>query len=158
MNANSHSRAKLLILESRAGTIEQPERIWLEDHLRECTACSAHATSMDRTVQSLRLVPIRLDPSVVAATRVSVRARADQLGSRRIPRVWLWLTCALSWAWIAETCMLLWRGFAWLGSRFGVPSPLWQMAFALWWAVPALVAAMALSYRSLQGADSLSNP
>jgi hypothetical protein len=37
-----------------------------------------------------------------------------------------------------------------MAHRVGIPSPLWQMGFAMWWAVPALVLAAVLSMQSLQ--------
>jgi anti-sigma factor RsiW len=157
MNTDIHSRAWQLVLESRAGTIGQSERIWMEDHLLACAACRARANSVDEAIRSLRSVAVQLDPAVVEVTRMRVRARSREVGARRPPRLWLWLACALSWAWIAESGTLLWRGFAWLAGRFGVPSPIWQMTFALWWVLPALVVAAALGLRSLQGADSISD-
>jgi hypothetical protein len=69
--------------------------------------------------------------------------------------IWLWIASAVSWAWIAANVSYLWRVFGWMAHRVGIPSPLWQMGFALWWAVPALVLAALLSMESLQDASPM---
>ena len=157
MNDDIHSRARKLIAESRSGTIAKSELAWLDGHMRGCAACYAAAGAMDEAIQSLRAMPVRLNSAMVEATRIRVQARAREFRAHRLPRVWLWLACALSWGWITVSGQWLWHGFAGMARSIGLPSPFWQMAFMMWWVMPALVAAAALSYRSLQGADSARN-
>ncbi len=155
MNRDAHTRAEQLILESRVGAISRVEMVWLESHLRTCDECADRAQTADEAIRALRSMTIRLDPNLVAATRVRIHARAHELRAQRLPRAWLWASCALSWGWIAVCAPRLWRGFGWVAEKVGVPSPLWEMAFALWWAVPALIIAATLGARSLGGADSI---
>jgi anti-sigma factor RsiW len=157
MKRDAHKVASRLILVARIGIIHERERIWLEDHLSGCPNCAAKEGEADDTIRALRSIPVALDPALVKITRVRVQQRAAELRAQRVQQFWLWLGCILSWAWIAESAPLLWRGFSWAALKTGMPSPLWQMAFALWWVMPALVVAAALSYRSLQGADSVAN-
>jgi len=157
MNEEIHARAERLILESRSTGLSPADRDWLERHMEACLSCAARAASVDAAIRWLRLVPVRVNPAVVEATRLRVRTRAKQLRGRRLPQVWLCLACAASWIWIAASAPWLWREFAWAAGKMRIPSPLWQMGFATWWAVPALAAAAALSLRSLQDADAKMN-
>ncbi len=154
MNENIHNRAGKLILESRIQFIPEEQRNWLVAHLEICPACAARAAGTERAVSSLRLAHVALDPVVVEITRRRVRFRAQQLQPRHMPSLGLWLACAASWLWIALSAPWLWRWFAWAAGKMNIPSPFWQMGYALWWAVPALIAAGALSMRSLQDADA----
>jgi anti-sigma factor RsiW len=157
MSGEIHARAEQLILEARVGTMPEQDGIWLDEHLRTCPGCCARAEAVDDAIRSLRSISVELDSALVEITRLRVRQRSVEMRAQRLPRIGLWLGCALSWLWISQSAPGLWRGFAWAATKTGMPSPFWQMAFALWWAVPALVAAVALSYRSLQGADSTAN-
>ncbi len=157
MNEEIHTRAERLILESRSADLTPADRDWLERHLEACPTCAARAASVDAAIRRLRLVPARVNPAVVEATRLRVRTRAKQLRERRLPPVWLCLACTASWIWIAASAPWLWREFAWAAGKMRIPSPLWQMGFASWWAVPALAAAAALILRSLQDADATTN-
>ena len=154
MNEDIHARSERLILESRSADLAAADRDWLEGHLETCSRCAARAASVDAGIRWLRLVSVRVNPAVVEATRLRVQVRANQLRARRFPSIWLCLACTASWIWVGASAPWLWREFAWVAGKMNIPSPLWQMGFALWWAVPALIAAAALSLRSLQGADA----
>ncbi len=155
MNEDNHTRAERLIFESRSALVTPADRDWLEGHLETCPNCAARAASVEAAIRWLRLVPVRVNPAVVETARLRVQARARQLQQGRLPSFWLCVACAASWIWIAASAPWLWRGFAWAAGKMSIPSPLWEMGFASWWAVPALIAAAALSLRSLQGADTI---
>lgn len=157
MNEDIHARAERLILELRSTDLAAADRDWLEGHLESCPRCTARAASVDAAIRWFRLVPVRVNPAVVEATRLRMQARANQLRERHFPSIWLCLACTASWIWIGASAPWLWREFAWVAGEMSIPSPLWQMGFALWWAVPALIAVAALSLRSLQGADATTN-
>ncbi len=152
-----HIRAERLMIASRVEPMPASDRDWLDAHLENCSTCAARAMAFDAAIRSLRAVPVRIDPAVIEATRLRMQVRARQLRGRRYPSIWLYPAVALSWAWIAACAPRLWRSFAWAAGRMDIPSPLWQMGFVLWWVVPALVVAAALSVRSLQGADATTN-
>jgi anti-sigma factor RsiW len=150
MSENMHGRAEQLILQSQVENVTAADLKWLEAHLASCPACARRAAAMDHAIQSIRSVSVRVNPALVEMTRLRVRRRAQELDRRRLPGMWLWVVSAISWAWIAASASYLWRGFGWMAHRVGIPSPLWQMGFAMWWAVPALVLAAVLSMQSLQ--------
>jgi hypothetical protein len=54
---------------------------------------------------------------------------------------------AASWLLGVFSAPLVWRGFARLGSNFGLPKLAIEMGFVLWWAVPALVAVGAVLHQ-----------
>src|SRR5512142_774206 len=117
MNEDTHVRAERLILESRSAVLTPAERDWLEGHLETCSNCAVRAASVDAAIRWLRLVPVRVNPAVVEATRLRVQARAKQLREQRLPSFWLYLACAASWIWIAASAPWLWRGFAWVAGK-----------------------------------------
>jgi hypothetical protein len=73
-----------------------------------------------------------------------VRLRAQELREREPQRLALWLACALSWAFGIASAPYVWRLFAWIGERTGVPRLVWEVGFGLWWTIPALFAAAVL--------------
>jgi hypothetical protein len=46
---------------------------------------------------------------------------------------------------MAACALFLWHGFERLASQLGIPNWLWQAGFGLWWALPPLIVALALS-------------
>ncbi len=150
MSENIHERAARLIFRAQTESVAAADVKWLEAHLAACPACTERAAATQRAIQAVRSVSVRVAPELVEVTRLRVRRRAQQLQSRVVPGMWFWIISALSWAWIAVSTLYLWRGFGWMAHRIGIPSPFWQMGFALWWAIPALVLAALLSLGSLQ--------
>jgi len=70
--------------------------------------------------------------------------RAAELRERAPSRGLLWAITAASWGLGVATAPWVWRGFAWVGEHTGLPKPLWELGFILWWAVPAILAAGAV--------------
>lgn len=155
MSENVHERAAHLIVQSQVENVATADRSWLEAHLTSCPACARRAAATDDTVQSIRSISVQVNPALVEMTRFRVRRRAQELDRRRLPGMWLWIAGAVSWAWTAASVSCLWRIFGWMAHRVGIPSPLWQMGFALWWAVPALILASVLSLKGLQDASPM---
>ncbi len=58
-----------------------------------------------------------------------------------------WLGVGLSFGWVGVSGLFVWRGLQWAAVKAGIPGPVWQMAFGLWWFIPALIVAAALSTR-----------
>ncbi len=150
MSDDVHVRAQKLILRSNVEGLGASDLSWLDAHLSSCPECERRAAATEEAIQAIRSVSVRVDPALVEAARRRVHRRARELERGRLPGTWFWLASAASWLWIAASFSFLWRGFGWVAARVGIPSPFWQMGFALWWAVPALVLVAALSVRSLQ--------
>jgi anti-sigma factor RsiW len=147
MSAKSHQRAEHLIAQERVEEISVAEREWLERHLEECAACARSARRTEQALRSLRSLSVPIPVALTSRTQLRVRLRAQELRAEE-PRWLLWLACGASWAFGAATAPYLWRALEWVGHRTGVPNLLWQMGFALWWVLPAIIVAVVLLFRN----------
>lgn len=144
MSANVHQRAEQLIAQERVEGIGDAEREWLAKHLGECAACAGALEETGRAIGSLRGIGIELPRGLASRTQLRVRMRAEELREHAPGRKLLWAITAMSWALGVATAPWVWRIFAWIGERAGVPKPLWEMGFVLWWAIPATIAVVAV--------------
>jgi hypothetical protein len=139
-----HERAGRLIAKERVEGITDSERDWLAGHFRECSACADAAENMDRSLASLRTEGVEVPRDLAARTQLRVHLRASELREHGPSHRILWAITAASWGLGVATAPWVWRGFAWFGEHTGLPKPLWQMGFVLWWVVPALAAVAAV--------------
>jgi len=151
MNANLgqptlHQRAERLIAQERVEGLSDSDSGWLAGHLRDCPRCAEAAENMDRALASLRVTGIELPPDLAARTQLRVHLRASELREHSPSRRILWAITAASWGLGVATAPWVWRGFAWVGEHTGVPKPLWEMGFVLWWVIPALAAVSAVVF------------
>lgn len=144
MSANAHQRAEQLIAQERVEGIPDAEREWLAKHLGECAACSGSLEETARAIGSLRGIGVELPRGLASRTQLRVRMRAEELREHAPGRKLLWAITAMSWALGVATAPWVWQIFAWIGERTGVPKPLWEMGFVLWWAIPATIAVVAV--------------
>jgi anti-sigma factor RsiW len=147
MKGEHHERAKQLMDVSAVEGISGADQTWLDTHLESCPGCAAYEESVRRTISTLRAVSVALDPTVVEATRLRVRLRAHELREQQSRMRVLWTVCGLSWAMGVASAPLLWWGLEWIGERFAMPWPVWLVAFAFSWIVPAVVVAAVLVWR-----------
>ena len=135
-----HIRAEQLIAQDFVEGISESERVWLDGHLRECERCATAAETTGMALRALKGVAIAVPAGLARKTQFRVRLRAQEhagLASRR--RV-LWTACGISWAFGVATAPLVWQGLQAVAQRFSLSRPLPEMAFGLWWALPAIVA------------------
>jgi hypothetical protein len=144
VSANVHERAERLIAQERVEEISAPDREWLAKHLGECARCAGVGSEVEHAVASLRGVHVELPRGLASRTQMRVRMRAEELREHAPGRKVLWAITAMSWALGVATAPWVWRGFAWIGEHTGLPKPLWEMGFVLWWAIPATIAAAAV--------------
>jgi anti-sigma factor RsiW len=149
MSDSQHERAARMIFRSQLEDLDEADSNWLEAHLADCAECSVRAASMRRSILAIRSATVQVDPAMVQVTRLRVRRRALERERRSLAGTWLWLVTALSLAWIAAVADVTWRGFGWAAHQIGVPSPFWQMGFAIWWVVPPLLLAAMFAGRCL---------
>jgi anti-sigma factor RsiW len=140
MNDNLHIRAQRLLAESVVEGLRPADETWLREHLAECPACAQEASATQNALRALRAVPVNVPRDLAARTQLRVRLRAQEASAASSGSFWLWAVTAASWLLGVFSAPLVWRGFAWLGSNFGLPKLAIEMGFVLWWAVPALVA------------------
>jgi hypothetical protein len=144
MSENLHERAQQLIAQERVEGLSDSDRLWLAAHLQDCAACAVFAQEISAALRVLRTTPLELPAGLVERTQFRVSLRAQQLRQHEPHRRALWIAAGLSWATGVASAPLIWRAFAWLGEHAGVPKLVWEAGFALWWAVPALIAAVVL--------------
>lgn len=144
MSENIHERARQLIAQERVEGISDSESAWLAAHLQECGDCAAVAQDTAAALRSLRTIPIALPAGLAERTQFRVGLRVQQLRETEPRRRALWIAAGISWATGVASAPYVWRLFAWLGEQAGVPKLIWEAGFALWWAVPALMAAVVL--------------
>jgi hypothetical protein len=139
-----HERAQQLIAKDRVEGLSPAEREWLDPHLQECAACSELARATDHALRSLRAVSVPLPPTLASRTQFRVRLRAQQLQVAEPRWRLIWAACGASWVLGAATAPYIWRALEWLGTRASLPKLVWEMGFGVWWALPAIVAAVVL--------------
>jgi len=144
MNANIHERAQQLIAQDRVEGLSAPDTDWLAGHLPECADCANFAERTSAALRALRTMHVQLPAGLAERTQFRVSLRAQQLRQRHPRHRALWVAAGVSWAAGVASAPLVWRMFAWLGDHAGVPKLVWEAGFGLWWAVPALVAAVVL--------------
>ena len=147
MNENVHERAQRLLAESIVEGLRPADETWLREHLAACPGCSQEAAASQNVLRALRAVPVSVPLDLAARTQLRVRLRAQQSSPAAAGSFWLWAVTAASWLLGVFSAPLVWRGFAWLGSNFGLPKLAVEMGFVLWWAVPALVAVAAVLHQ-----------
>jgi hypothetical protein len=144
MNQDVHAKAGQLIAQERVEGVSAAERSWLEQHLGECESCAEQAHATEEAIRTLRGVAIPLPRTLASRAQMRVRLRAEQLQEYEPRWRMMWTACGISWAFGAVTAPYVWRGLEWIGHRLGVPNIVWELGFGLWWAIPAIVVAMAL--------------
>ena len=156
MSEKLHARAQVLFARSRVEGISREERLWLDQHLRDCPECAREILSTQDLLVALRAVPVSVPRDLAARTQLRVRLRTQEIapGSQSSGFV-LWLITGMSWLLGIFSAPLVWRGFTWVGSHFSIPKLALEMGFVLWWVVPALFAVGAvLHQKALVSASS----
>jgi hypothetical protein len=144
IHENLHERARQLISQERVEGIFSAENVWLAAHLQACDRCANFALKTSAALRSLQTIPIALPARLAERTQFRVGLRAQQLRQHQPRRRALWIAAGISWVAGLASAPFVWRLFAWLGEQTGVPKLVWEMGFGLWWAVPALIAAVVL--------------
>ncbi len=153
MTQSSHQEMRRLIASS-AGDLSQALQAMLHEHLQDCAACRDYAAATAEIVRALRGVPLASDPRLVRNIQARVRARAFALRQRKQWLRLVALACPLVGLSSAITTPLAWRAFQWMGTYAGLSRLLWQVGFAFYWVVPALLVSVLLLLRGTHLADS----
>ena len=153
MSENVHTRALQLVAKGRVEGLAQLESEWLAAHLQECEFCNEHARQTDRALRSLRTAAIPLPADLAGRTQFRVRLRAMEMRDREPKRRLLWLACAASWIFGIASAPYVWRVFEWFGQLTGAPKLALEIAFGLWWTIPALFAVIVLLLEGARHSD-----
>jgi hypothetical protein len=144
---DSHARAQELFAKSLVEGLASEEQTWLDAHGQECDACSGEFSLTQEVLQGLRTVHVATPRDLAARTQLRVRLRAAETVQTSGSGLWIWAVTIFSWVLGVVSAPLVWRGFARAGNHFGFPRPALEMAFVLWWAIPALMAVGAVLYQ-----------
>jgi predicted anti-sigma-YlaC factor YlaD len=139
-----HGTIRELLARRRVEALSAREESLVHGHLNECQACAAIDAQMTGALGALRSMAIEVPSGLAARTGLRVRMRAEQLREQAPARRVLWMISAISWALGVATAPWVWRGFEWMGQQTGIPRPLWQFGFLLWWALPAALVVCAV--------------
>jgi hypothetical protein len=144
MPSDPHSQARVLLDRDMVDAISGDDRRWLDSHLSHCAECAHHAELSRRAVRALDSFAFDLDSAAALRVQETVRVRAEQMAARDRE-----FTFAAPLAILLTILgsIALWQPAAWLASRWGIPSPDWQIAFAILWLVPSLLLDMLLLFR-----------
>ena len=154
MSNDLHEQARELFAKALVEGLGKDEQSLLNAHLQECAACAGEFASTQEILRGLRTVHIATPRDLAARTQMRVRLRSAEAAQTSRGGLLIWLVTIFSWVLGVVSAPLVWRGFAWAGEHFGLPKTALEMAFVLWWAIPALFAVGAVLYqRSL-----VSNP
>lgn len=154
---DAHARAENLILKARVeGNLEDEQR-WLESHLAVCQACNARARATEKALVSLRRFSVPVRPELLASTRIRVLLRTRELGRKHESMRALWVCCGFSWLLGIASAPLVWDLFKWLGTEARMPALVWEAGFALWWFVPASIAAAIVIWQRSRGSNTTQN-
>lgn len=145
---DAHERARQLIAlagpDALSAADQRASNAWLAAHLETCASCRAFAGNAAETIHGLRAISIAAERSLVSTTQMRVRRRALELQRQR-ERLWLVaVSCTAVTVGALLSTIMLWRGFAWLGSQAQLPSSVWQVGCLVFGLMPALVAAILL--------------
>ena len=153
MSENVHDRALQLVAKGRVEGLEDSERDWLTAHLQDCGFCNEHARRTDRALRLLRTAAIPVPADLASRTQFRVRLRAMEMRDREPKRRLLWLACAASWIFGIASAPYVWRVFEWFGQLTGAPKLALEIAFGLWWTIPALFAVIVLLLEGARHSD-----
>ena len=132
-----------------SGTEEgsNPEQSWLAAHLESCEPCREFAENSREAVRSLRAFPVTAAGSLVSATQMRVRQRAQELQRRQEWLRVIWVCCSAVTLSTAFTTAILWRGFAWMGQQARLSAPVWEIGLMAFCLMPAILAGILLLAR-----------
>jgi predicted anti-sigma-YlaC factor YlaD len=153
MTQSSHQEIRRLIATS-ADDLSEAQQALLHAHLQDCGSCRDYAAATAEIVRALRGIPVAADPRLVRNTQARVRGRALALRQRRQWLRLVALACPLVGLSAAITTPLAWRAFQWMGTYAGLSRVMWQVGFAFYWVVPALLVSVLLLLRGTHLADS----
>jgi predicted anti-sigma-YlaC factor YlaD len=153
MTPDAHERAQALIALADAQGLSDADRTWLDRHLGDCESCRSYADNTQEVIRALRSTPVAAGSSLVAATQMRVRLRAQELRRKQERLRLVWISCVLVTLSAGFTTLLAWRGWEWVGQQLQVSSLVWQVCFVLVWIAPVLMTCVLLLANGTHLAD-----
>ena len=143
---NEHERAIGLITQRDVEGISEADFRWLETHLAQCGECAGFVEALSGAEHALRSVTVMASASLVSATRLRVRARAEELREERSHMVLMGLSFCLGMLWSAGSMFVGWRLSAWVAQRFQVATWMVVGGMVVFWLLPAMATPLVLVF------------
>ena len=147
MNLDSHERARQLLRAAQIEGISEKDRQWLDSHVAVCEACANEASLLSASIASWRALNVTAPAGLLQRTTLAVGRRAEQRRLEREPTLFLWLAAGLATLWAILTTPYVWAAFSWMGRLAHAADIVWQLAFVMWWFLPASVLGAAAGWR-----------
>jgi hypothetical protein len=129
------------------GAISPDEQRWLQHHTEECAECSRYGELSRRAIRALDSFAFEVDPAAALRVENAVRSHANRLASNESQARFLIGAMAAMLLTLAGS-IVMWQPAAWLAGRWNLPSPAWQIGFAMFWLVPSIVLGMLPLFRT----------
>ena len=147
MSINNHERARHLLRADRVEGISDSDRQWLDSHLFDCESCMKEASAVSAAIEAWRAVSVVAPADLVYRTTLAVRHQAEQHQAEHEPKAFLGIAVAISSVLAIVTTPYTLAAFAWIGRFFNVTDVVWQLAFVMWWFLPATVLSAAAGWK-----------
>jgi hypothetical protein len=137
MQNETHARARFLLDRAMVEAISPDEQQWLNRHTAECAECAGYGELSNRAIRALDSFAFELDPAAALRVENVIRSRAHRLASNQFHRRSLWAGAVVAMFLTITGSIAMWQPTAWLAGRWNLPSPAWQIGFAMFWLLPS---------------------
>lgn len=139
MPAEPHARARLLLDQAMMEGISPDEQRWLNSHTDECAECSRYGELSRRAIRALDSFAFELDPAAAFRMEDAIRRRANWLASNEFHGRRFIIGAVAAMLLTIAGSIAMWQPAAWLAGRWNLPSPAWQIGFAMFWLLPSIL-------------------
>jgi hypothetical protein len=154
MPSEPHARARALLDQAMMEAISPDEQRWLHRHTEECAECSRYGELSRRAIRALDSFAFELDPAAALRVENAIRSRANRLASNEFHRRRLFIGAVAAMLLTIAGSIAMWQSAAWLAGRWNLPSPVWQVGFAMFWLLPSILLGILPLFRTrLMGGD-----
>jgi predicted anti-sigma-YlaC factor YlaD len=148
MSVENHERAQMLLRAARIEGVTEADRTWLDEHLGACESCAHEATRLAASIASLKALNVTAPSDLVRRTALAIERRTEQRRLEHEPTIFLWLAAGVATLWAILTTPYVWAAFEWVGRLVHVRDLVWELAFFMWWFLPATFLAAAAGWRT----------
>jgi hypothetical protein len=139
MSSEPHARARHLLDLAMMEGISPDDQHWLNSHTEECAECSRYSELSRRAIRALDSFAFELDPEAAFRVENAIRSRANRLASNEFDSRRFIIGAVAALLLTIAGSIAMWQPAAWLAGRWNLPSPAWQIGFAMFWLLPSIL-------------------
>jgi hypothetical protein len=139
MPSEPHARARLLLDQAMMEGISPDEQRWLNSHTEGCAECNRYGELSRRAIRALDSFAFELDPAAAFRVENAIRSRANRLASNELHGRRFFIGAVAAMLLTIAGSIAMWQPAAWLARRWSLPSPAWQIGFAMFWLLPSIL-------------------